>query len=167
MAGMDDRQRAWDMLDVQEATGPVPLLDDDGVARLLARSRRIAVVGASPHPTRPSHGVMAYLMSQGYDCVPVNPRAREVLGVPAFGDLETAVAQTGSLDIVDVFRRSEFTPEIARSAVAAGASALWLQLGIVDWEAARIAHKGGLEVVMDRCMTIEHRRHRISAIRPA
>lgn len=101
---------------------------------------------------------MAYLVGSGYQCVPVNPNARKVLGVRAFATLEEATSVGGRFDIVDVFRRAELTPPIARAAVAAGARCFWLQLGVVDWEAARIAHEGGLAVVMDRCTRIEHAR---------
>jgi uncharacterized protein len=153
-----DRDRARDVLDAQEGTGAVPLLDAQAALELLRRARRIAVVGASVDPGRPSHGVMRYLMHHGYECVPVNPNAREVLGVPAYRTLEEAAADSGSFDIVDVFRRSEHAADIARSAVATGAGALWLQLGVVNWEAAQIAHEGGLEVVMDRCTAMDHRR---------
>ncbi|HUG47320.1 MAG TPA: CoA-binding protein [Candidatus Limnocylindria bacterium] len=154
----DDRQRAIEMLDAQENSGPVPLLDLRGELALLSQAKRIAIVGASSNPARPSHGVMRYLLHQGYECVPVNPNVREVLGMRAYRTLEEAVVETGPFDIVDVFRRPEHTPEIARSAVATGAGALWLQLGVVNWEAARIAHEGGLDVVMDRCTAMDHRR---------
>ena len=90
--------------------------------------------------------------------MPVNPNEREVLGVAAFPTLAEAVAATGPFDLVDVFRRPELCAPHAREAVAAGARCLWLQLGVVNWEAARIAHDGGLEVVMDRCTAIEWRR---------
>jgi predicted CoA-binding protein len=110
---------------------------------------------------------MRYLLGQGYDCVPVNPNTDEVLGRPAFPTLEEAVAAGGQFDIVDVFRRSEAVAEIARSAVATGAGALWLQLGVVNWEAARIADEAGLPVVMDRCTAIEHRRLRAAGRPPA
>ena len=90
--------------------------------------------------------------------MPVNPNIRDLLGVPAFPTLAEAVAATGPFDMVDVFRRSELCVPHAREAVAAGARVLWLQLGVVNWEAARIAHDGGLEVVMDRCTAIEWRR---------
>jgi len=150
--------RALDMLDAQEGTGPVPLLTGDESARLLARSKRIALVGASPNPLRPSHGVMQFLIDQGYDVVPINPRCAEVLGQRSYATLEEATLATGRFDLVDIFRRPEHTPDIARSAVATGAGSLWLQLGVVNWEAARIAHDAGLPVVMDRCTRIEHRR---------
>jgi uncharacterized protein len=103
---------------------------------------------------------MRYLQHHGYECVPVNPVVREVLGLTSFPTLEEAARMTGPFDIVDVFRRPEFTSPIAQGAVATGAKALWLQLGVVNWEAARIAHEGGLSVVMDRCTAIEHRRLR-------
>ncbi len=103
---------------------------------------------------------MRYLLEQGYDVVPINPTVDSVLGRTAYATLDDAVAATGAFDVVDVFRRPEHTPDIARSAVATGAKALWLQLGVVNWEAARIAHDGGLAVVMDRCTAIEHRRLR-------
>jgi uncharacterized protein len=155
-----ERDRAAAVLDLQEGRGPVPVLDEAGAQDLLRHARRLAIVGASPDRSRPSHGVMRYLQAHGYECVPVNPTAREVLGVPTFATLEAAVASTGPFDIVDVFRRPEFTPPIAAAAVATGCGALWLQLGVVDWDAARIAHEGGLPVVMDRCTAIEHRKLR-------
>jgi uncharacterized protein len=116
------------------------------------------VVGASSNAMRPSFDVMRYLVEQGLDCVPINPNEREVLGIPAFSTLAEAVAATGSFDMLDVFRRPESCPPHAEEAVAAGVRCLWLQLGIVSWEAARIAHDGGLSVVMDRCTKIEWRR---------
>ena len=96
----------------------------------------------------------------GLDCVPINPNVAEVLGVPAFATLAEAVEATGPVDMVDVFRRSDLCVPHAHEAVAAGARVLWLQLGVVNWEAARIAHDAGLEVVMDRCTAIEWRRVR-------
>jgi len=149
-----------DLLDAQDGTGPVPLLEGEAPARLLAETRRIAMVGASPDPGRPSHGVMRQLLDAGYDVVPINPTVESVLGRTCHPTLEDAVAATGAFDMVDVFRRPEHTPDIARSAVATGAKSLWLQLGVVNWEAAQIAHDGGLAVVMDRCTAIEHRRLR-------
>jgi predicted CoA-binding protein len=148
------------VLDLQEGRGPVPVLDDAGIRSVLGSARRIAVVGASSKPSRPSFGVFRYLVHQGYECVPVNPGEREVFGIPAFRSLPEAVEATGPFDIVDVFRRSELCVPHAREAVAVGAHCLWLQLGVVNWEAARIARDGGLSVVMDRCTAIEHRRFR-------
>ena len=93
----DERMRALDMLDAQEGTGPVPLLTGDDPARLLARSRRIAVVGASPSPLRPSNGVMQFLLDQGFDVVPINPRCDEVLGQRSFATLEEATRRPADL----------------------------------------------------------------------
>jgi len=135
----------------------VRLLDDAGIAELLLSARRIAVVGASSNPIRPSYGVFRTLVAAGYDCVPVNPNETEVAGVPAVATLAEAAAG-GPIDIVDVFRRSELTEDVAREAVAIGARALWLQLGVVNLEAARIAADGGMAVVMDRCTAIDLRR---------
>ena len=99
------------------------------------------------------------MVAAGYECVPVNPNETAVEGVAAVATLaEAAAALGGRIDIVDVFRRPELTEEIAREAVAVGARALWLQLGVINWEAARIAAEGGLAVVMDRCTAIEIRR---------
>ena len=136
----------------------VPVLDADGAREALRSASRIAVVGASSHPWRASNSVMRYLLDQGYDCVPVTPTRDEILGQRCFDTLEEAVAASGGpFDIVDVFRRSEYTPEIARSAVALGCGVLWLQQGVINPEAARIAHEGGVAVVMDRCSAVEHR----------
>ena len=135
------------------------ILDDAAMLDLLRAARRIAVVGASSNPLRPSNGVFRSLVAAGYDCVPVNPNETSVEGVAAVATLAEAVAALGGrIDIVDVFRRSELTEDVAREAVAVGAGALWLQLGVVNYEAARIAAEGGLAVVMDRCTAIEIRR---------
>jgi predicted CoA-binding protein len=118
------------------------------------------VVGASSDPTRPSFGVFRYLVESGFECVPINPNEREVLGVAAHRSIGEAVAATGPFEMIDVFRRSELCVPHAHEAVAAGARTLWLQLGVVNWEAAAVAHDGGLHVVMDRCTAIEWRRVR-------
>ncbi len=151
-----DRIRA--MIDLHEGRGPVPVLDDDGIAQVLRAARRIAVVGASPRPSRPSHGVMLTLIDAGYDVVPVRPAVSEVLGRRCYPDLAAAVAAEGPVDIVDVFRNAAACPDHAKEAVALGAGCLWLQLGIVSWEAAAIAAGAGMPVVMDRCTAIELRR---------
>jgi hypothetical protein len=153
----DSRDRSIHLIDEAPSLAEVPLLDDDAAIELLRTSRRIAVVGASSLPWRASNSVMRYLLDKGYECVPVTPKRDEVLGRPCYDTLEAAVAATGPFDIVDVFRRPEFTPQIARSAVATGCGALWLQQGVISPEAARIAHEGGLAVVMDRCTAIAHR----------
>jgi predicted CoA-binding protein len=116
------------------------------------------VVGASSKPHRASNGVLRVLVRSGYDVVPVHPNEKVVEGLECYRTLGDAVAATGPVDIVDVFRRAEFCPGHAREAVAVGARCLWLQLGIVSAEAARIARAGGLAVVMDRCTQIERGR---------
>ena len=154
----EDRARTIAYLDLHERRGPVETLDDDGVRELLTTARRIAVIGASNDPGRPSYDVFRHMLASGFDAVPVTPNHRSVAGVPAFATLPEAVEATGPFDIVDLFRRPEFCAAHAREAVAVGARCLWLQLGIVDWEAAGIAHEGGLTVVMDRCLSVEWRR---------
>ena len=125
-------------------------------AEILAGARTIAMVGASPSPDRPSHGVMRYLLEQGYRVIPVRPAdCDEVLGVPC---VRTLAEIEEPIDLVDVFRRPEHTPQHAREAVEAGAGALWLQLGIVSAEARRIAEEAGLDYVEDECTAIVHRR---------
>lgn len=153
-----DRERIAELLDFQAGRLDVAVLDDEGIRSLLAGSPRIAIIGASAAPYRPSHGVFVGLRRAGYDVVPVNPGETEVDGIPCFPTLAAAVAATGPVAIVDVFRRAEACPGHAREAVEAGAHCLWLQLGIVSAEAARIAREAGLAVVMDRCTLIEHDR---------
>lgn len=136
----------------------MPVLDDDGIERELRATRRIAVVGASSDERRPSNDVFDFLVRSGFDCVPLNPNEREVLGVTAYSNLAEATEATGRFDLVDVFRRPEFCVTHAHEAVAYGARTFWLQLGIVNWEAAAVASHGGLAVVMDRCTAIEWRR---------
>ena len=115
------------MLDLQEGRGPVALLDAAGIAELLRTSRRIAIVGASAIPSRPSFGVFRSLVAAGYDCVPINPNAAEVQGVATFPTVAAAAAATGPFDIVNVFRRSELCVPHAEEAVAVGARCLWLR----------------------------------------
>ena len=122
--------------------------------QILREARTIAVVGASPKPDRPSHGVMRYLLEQGYEVIPVRPRdCDEVLGIPCVATLSEI---SKPVDLVDVFRRPEYTPEVAREAVAVGAGALWLQSGIVSAEARAIAKAGGLDYVEDACTKVVH-----------
>lgn len=125
--------------------------------RILDRSRTFAVVGASPNPQRPSHGVMKLLLAHGYHVIPVTPRADQVLGLPTYPDL-ASIPQDISIDVVDIFRRSEFAGGHVDEAIAAGARAVWLQLGVIDHAAAARARDAGLDVVMDRCPAIELRR---------
>jgi uncharacterized protein len=154
----EERARTIAFLDLHEGRGAVPILDDSGIRDLLAATRRIAVVGASDDSGRPSNDVFRNLRASGFDCVPVNPNVASVAGVRTYPTLVEAVAATGPVDIVDVFRRAELCAPHAREAVVTGARCLWLQLGIVDWESATIAHEGGLAVVMDRCLWVDYRR---------
>lgn len=124
-------------------------------ARAILRSaRRIAVVGLSDKPHRPSHGVARYLRDQGYEIVPVNPHVREVLGLRSYPRLRDV---PGPVDVVQVFRRSEHVPAVVEEALAVGARAVWMQLGVRHEEAARRAREAGLRVVMDACMAVVHR----------
>jgi predicted CoA-binding protein len=120
-------------------------------------------VGASSSEGRPSFGVFQYLLHEGFECVAINPNERSVLGIPAFRSLREAADQTGPFDMVDVFRRSELVVPHAHEAVEIGARCLWMQLGVVNWEAARIATDAGLKVVMDRCTAIEWRKIRAAS----
>lgn len=127
---------------------------DDFLRELLTTVRVIAVVGASPRPHRPSHRVMRYLQLRGYRCIPVNPFAagRTILGERCYASL-TDVPEP--VDMVDIFRRSEFAGAAVDDAIAAGASAVWMQLDVIDEAAAARAEAKGLKVVMDRCPAIE------------
>jgi uncharacterized protein len=154
----EERARTIAYLDLQEGRGSVPVLDDAGISELLSTTRRIAVIGASDDPSRPSNDVFRNLVRSGFDCVPVNPNVASVEGVRSYPTLAAAVAATGPVDIVDVFRRAELCAPHAQEAVEVGARCLWLQLGIVDWPSATIAQAAGLAVVMDRCLWVEWRR---------
>ena len=125
--------------------------------RLLDDSRRIAVVGISAEWHRPSYFVGKYLLEHGYTMIPVNPKYREVLGQPCYPSL-TAARAAGAIDIVDCFRKAEDIGPLAEEAIAIGAKTLWMQLGIVNQAAAEKAREAGLDVVMDRCVKIEHGR---------
>lgn len=127
---------------------------DATAARILDRSRVIAVVGASPRPSRPSYGVMRTLLEHGYEVIPVTPNAETILGRAAVPDLASVPADT-TIDLVDIFRRSDRAGVHVDEAIARGARAVWLQLGVIDHAAAQRARAAGLEVVMDRCPAIE------------
>lgn len=135
------------MADAVNAVAP----EDRELRILLGEAHTIAVVGLSSRPGRPSLDVAAYLQDRGYRIVPVNPRETDVLGEHAYASLRDIPADV-PVDVVDVFRRAEDTPEIAREAVAIGAKVLWLQDGIVNDEAYRIASEAGLEVIMGVCI---------------
>jgi len=122
---------------------------------LLGSAKTIAVVGLSGDVFRPSFGVAQYMQGQGYRIIPVNPNATEVLGETAYARLEDIPEK---IDIVDVFRRSEFVPDVVDSAIAIGAKAVWLQEGVVHEAAAEKARAAGLLVVMDRCILKDHHR---------
>jgi predicted CoA-binding protein len=126
---------------------------NDELRTLLTDATTIAMVGASSNPEKASHGIMKKLMSVGYRVIPVNPRETEVLGRRAYPSLSDVPEP---VDIVNVFRRAEDTPQIADEAVRIGAKALWLQDGIVSEEAERRARDGGLAVVMDACIGATH-----------
>jgi predicted CoA-binding protein len=125
--------------------------------RLLTTYKTIAMVGLSSDPMRPSHFAAIYMQSEGYDIIPVNPRlaGEKILGQTVYASLSDVPRP---VEIVDVFRRPAEIPALAHEAIAIGAKVLWMQLGIVSEEAARIAREGGLEVVMNRCVKIEHAR---------
>lgn len=133
---------------------------DDDLHDVLTRYRRVAIVGLSDDPDRPSHSVASYLQKQGYEIFPVNPAlaGKSVLGRKVYGSLAELPE---SPEIVDVFRRSEFMPEVAGAAIAAGAKVLWTQLGVRHDAAAEHASAAGLQVVQDRCTAIEHARLRV------
>jgi len=127
---------------------------------LLRDSKTIAVVGLSSNRRRPSFGVSEYMQSVGYRIIPVNPLETEVLGEKAFASLD---AVPEPVDIVNVFRRSEFVPEIVDEAIRIGAKCVWMQEGVMHEGAAAKAREAGLEVVMNRCILKEHRRMLVSA----
>ena len=139
-----------------------PSATGDPIAEILKSSQTIAVVGLSNRKFRPSYGVAEYLKSAGYRIIPVNPNETEILGEKCYARLEDIPEK---VDIVDVFRRSEFVPEIIESAIGIGARAVWMQEGVVSPEAAEKARRAGLFVAMDLCMLKEHakRFRRISA----
>jgi uncharacterized protein len=125
------------------------------IPEILKSSRTIAVVGLSGNPMRVSNGVSAYMQRSGYRIIPVNPQETEVLGERSYARLEDVPEK---IDIVNVFRRPEFTPEIVESAIKVGAKAVWMQEGVVNEAAASRAREAGLEVVMDKCILKEHRK---------
>lgn len=129
--------------------------DVAGLRRVLMAHRVIAVVGLSPSWNRPSYFAAKYMQERGYTIIPVNPTATEILGQPCYPDLASIPVP---VDMVDVFRKPEDVVPIAREAVRIGAKCLWLQLGVINPDAARIASEAGLDVVMDRCVKIEYAR---------
>jgi predicted CoA-binding protein len=128
----------------------------DPVTEILKGGRTIAVVGLSSKHHRSSRGVAQYMQSVGYRIIPVNPNETEVLGEKAYARLEDVPVH---VDTVNIFRRSEYVPEVVRSAIAIGAHAIWMQEGVVNHEAAETARQAGLHVVMDACIMKEHVKH--------
>jgi predicted CoA-binding protein len=136
-------------------TSPARAPDDQQIKDLLGSAHTIAVVGLSSNRLRPSYGVSQYMQSAGYRIIPVNPNEQEVLGEKAYARLEDVPEK---IDVVDVFRRSEFVPEIVDGAIRVGARAIWMQDGVADEAAAQRARQAGLFVIMDDCILREHRR---------
>jgi hypothetical protein len=128
---------------------------DEELRALLKGARRIVVVGMSKNPEKDAHTVPRYLLEHGYDVIPVNPTATEILGRKSYASLREV---PGPIDLVDVFRPSEDVPPVVDDAIAVNAKTVWMQLGIAHREAAEKAKKAGLVVVEDRCMRTEHRR---------
>jgi predicted CoA-binding protein len=126
------------------------------IREILHTARTIAIVGLSSNVLRPSNFVGFYMQRHGYKIVPVNPNEREAVGEKAYASLGDIPFK---VDVVDVFRASQFVPAIAEEAVRIGTGALWLQFGVISAEGARIAEQAGLKVVVDRCMKVEHARH--------
>jgi len=146
--------------DAQPPGGPTvdPQYQDARTIReIMTTARTIAIVGLSPNPLRPSNFVGFYLQRHGYRIVPVNPKEREILGERCYTSLAEVPVH---VDVVDVFRAPDAVPAIAREAVQIGAGALWLQFDVISPEGAALARAGGLQVVMDRCMKVEHARYR-------
>jgi hypothetical protein len=125
------------------------------ISEILQSARTIAVVGLSGKRYRPSYGVSEYLKRAGYRIIPVNPEETEVLGEKSYPDLDSV---PGEIDIVDIFRRSEFVPDVVEAAIRKHAKVIWMQEGVIHEEAARRAIEAGLAVIMDRCILKEHRR---------
>ena len=129
-------------------------MNDQTIRDVLTRTQRIALVGASDRPERPSYGVMKYLLDQGYDVIPVSPKlaGKTVLGQQGYASLADV---PGGIDMVDVFRNSEAAWGVAQEAIAVGAKTSWLQLGVINEQAAVLAQDAGMTVIMDRCPKIE------------
>jgi uncharacterized protein len=126
------------------------------LAELLQTARRIAVVGLSRKPERPSHAVAAYLQRAGYKIIPVHPVAGVTLGEPVFPDLRSAAAAAGPIDIVNIFRRSEHVPALLADLLEVRPRLVWMQMGIRHAEVARSLEAAGIAVVMDRCLAVDH-----------
>jgi predicted CoA-binding protein len=131
-------------------------VDDARLAELLRAARRIAVVGLSPKPSRPSHGVAAHLQRMGYTIIPVHPAGGVTLGEPVHPNLRTAAASAGPIDIVNVFRRSEHVPALTDDILAIRPQLVWMQIGIRHDAVAERLETAGIAVVMDRCLAVDY-----------
>ena len=123
---------------------------------LIGNARRIAVVGLSRKPDRPSHGVAAYLQRAGYTIIPVHPAGGVTLGEQVYPDLRSARAATGPIDIVNIFRRSEYVPALLEQLLEVRPQLVWMQVGVRHAEVARKLEEAGIAVVMDRCLAVDH-----------
>jgi predicted CoA-binding protein len=150
---MTQNSECTEGVSIPESSQKTPAAANDPATEILKTSRTIAVVGLSSRKFRPSHGVAEYLQSAGYRIIPVNPHEREVLGEKSYERLEDIPEK---MDIVDIFRRSEFVPEIVESAIRIGARAIWMQEGVIHPEAAERARRAGVFVIMDSCILKEH-----------
>ena len=126
------------------------------IREILQECRRIAVVGLSPKPARPSNQVAAYMLRAGYDIIPVNPGHGEILGLPCYPDLRSV---PGTIDMVNIFRRSEEVLPVVMAAIDKKVRVIWMQQGIVNEEAAALAEKQGITVIMDRCLKVDHQQY--------
>jgi predicted CoA-binding protein len=132
-------------------------MKEEGIRDIFGHSRTVAIVGISPKPDRPSYLVAAYLQSKGYRIIPVRPDGEEILGEKVYHSLQQ-IPREIEIDVVDIFRKPEDVPPVVEEAIQRGAKVIWMQEGIANPEAASIAEKAGLQVVMDRCMKKEHQR---------
>jgi predicted CoA-binding protein len=137
---------------------PTPRTPSDDIATILEQCRTVAVVGLSPKPHRDSYGVSRYMQAQGWRIVPINPNASSILGETAYPSL-TEAARHHRIELVNVFRNSADVPPVVDEAIAVGAKAVWLQIGVVHDLSGEKARAAGLRFVQDRCLMVEHRRH--------
>ena len=135
---------------------PLPLREPGAEATAVDRmlkAKRVAIVGMSDDPSRPSHGIGGYLAAHGYEVIPVNPNVDQVLGQKSYASLKDV---PGEIDLVNVFRRPQFCAGVTREAIAKGAKGVWLQAGIRNEEARKLAEEAGVDFVQDRCIMVEH-----------
>ena len=132
----------------------MPIEDDKKIEEILRKAKTIAVIGASPKPWRDSGSIAQFLVGKGYKVIPVNPKYHEVIGLKCYPDLKSIGS---AVDIVDIFRKPEEVLPVVDEAIAIGANTVWMQLGVVNVEAAERAEKAGLHVIMDRCIAVDHR----------